>query len=181
LRSALFQVVSISTTTGFASADYVQWQPLAQMLLLTLMFIGGCTGSTAGGLKMARAVLLLRVIRREFLRIAEPQVIFRIRVGGEVMSEATVNALLNLLYLAGAVMLAASIALTATGVDVFTSLSAVIACQFNIGPGLGGVGPLENYGFFSAPAKAVLMLCMIAGRLEFYTLLVVLSRHFWTR
>jgi trk system potassium uptake protein TrkH len=179
LRAALFQVVSISTTTGFASADFAQWQPLAQMLLLTLMFVGGCTGSTAGGLKVARAVLLGRVIRREFLRISEPQGIFRIRVGGEVLGEDTVHALLNLIYLAGIFLLVASIAITATGIDVFTALAAVVACQFNVGPGLGGVGPLESYAFFSDPAKWVLMACMIAGRLEFYTLLVVFSRHFW--
>lgn len=181
LRNALFQVVSITTTTGFVSADYAQWQPLAQFILLVLMFIGGCTGSTAGGLKISRAVLMLRVIQREFRRISEPQAIFRIRLGGDVVAENSVNALLNLVYLAWVILLAASLAVAATGVDILTAFSAVTACQFNIGPGLAGVGPLENYSHFNAFAKWVLSFCMIAGRLEFYTLLVVLTLNFWRR
>lgn len=181
LRAALFQVVSISTTTGFVSADYAAWQPLAQLLLLLLMFVGGCTGSTAGGLKVARTVLLVRVVQREFRRITEPQGVFRIRLGGAVVMEDTVNALLNLVYLAWIILLLASLVIAATGIDVLTALSAVVACQFNIGPGLGGVGPLENYGPLNDVAKWVLSLCMIAGRLEFYTLLVVFTGMFWRR
>jgi trk system potassium uptake protein len=181
VRAALFQVVSISTTTGFVSADYAAWQPLAQLLLLLLMFVGGCTGSTAGGLKVARTVLLVRVVQREFRRIAEPQGVFRIRLGGAVVMEDTVNALLNLVYLAWIILLLASLVIAATGIDVLTALSAVVACQFNIGPGLGGVGPLENYGPLNDLAKWVLSFCMIAGRLEFYTLLVVFTGIFWRR
>lgn len=181
VRAALFQVVSISTTTGFVSADYAQWQPLAQLLLLLLMFVGGCTGSTAGGLKVARAALMLRVVQREFRRITEPQAVIRVRLGGGVIPEETVSALLNLVYLAWFILLLASLIVTATGVDVLTALSAVVACQFNIGPGLAGVGPVENFGPLSDLAKWVLSLCMIAGRLEFYTMLVVFTAVFWRR
>lgn len=181
LRAALFQVASIVTTTGFITADYNHWQPLAQLLLLLLMFIGGCTGSTAGGLKVARAALMTRVLNREFRRIAEPQAVFRVRLGGEVISEPTLSALLNLMFLAWWLFLLSSLVLAATGVDVLTAISAVAACQFNIGPGLAGVGPVENYGGLSDLAKWVLAFGMVAGRLEFYTLLVVFTRAFWRR
>ena len=181
VRAALFQVTSILTTTGFVTADYAGWHPLAQLVLLVLMFVGGCTGSTAGGLKVARAVLLVRVVQRQFRRITEPQAVFRIRAGGTVVPEGTVTGLLNLLFLAWLVLLVASLAVAATGVDVLTAVSAVVACQFNIGPGLGGVGPMAHYGGLSPLAKWTLSLCMIAGRLEFYTLLVLLSGAFWRR
>lgn len=179
LRAALFQVTSILTTTGFVTADYGSWAPLAQLILFVLMFIGGCTGSTAGGLKVARAVMMLQVVHRQFRRITEPQGVFRIRTGGMVISEETVSGLLNLVFLAWMVLLLASLLVAATGVDILTSVSAVVACQFNVGPGLGGVGPIENYGALHPFAKWVLTVCMIAGRLEFYTLLVVLSDDFW--
>lgn len=179
LRTALFQVISILTTTGFATADYTAWLPLAQLVLLVLMFVGGCTGSTAGGLKVARVVLMLEVIRRQFRRITEPQGVFRVRAGAAVVPEQTVSGLLNLVFLAWLVLLVASLFVTATGVDVLTAISAVVACQFNVGPGLGGVGPMESYAGLHPLAKWVLSLCMIAGRLEFYTLLVLLSGAFW--
>jgi trk system potassium uptake protein TrkH len=181
VRTALFQVTSILTTTGFVTADYASWAPLAQLILFVLMFIGGCTGSTAGGLKVARAVMMLQVVHRQFRRITEPQGVFRIRTGGSVVSEETVSGLLNLVFLAWMVLLVASLLVAATGVDVLTSVAAVVACQYNVGPGLGGVGPAENYGALHPIAKWVLTLCMIAGRLEFYTLLVVLSGEFWRR
>lgn len=179
LRAALFQVVSIVSSTGFVTADYAAWQPLAQLLLLLLMFVGGCTGSTAGGLKVARAALMVRLIHREFRRIAEPQGVFRIHLGGAAIPEGTVSGLLNLVFLAWMLLIAGSLVLAASGVDVLTALSAVIACQFNIGPGLGGVGPMAHYGGLSPLAKWTLSFCMIAGRLEFYTLLVLFTRPFW--
>jgi trk system potassium uptake protein TrkH len=181
LRAALFQVTSILTTTGFVTTDYAAWQPLPQLTLLVLMFIGGCTGSTAGGLKTARAALTLCVVQREFRRIAEPQGVFRIHLGGAAISEVTVSGLLNLVFLAWLVALAASLVLAATGVEVLTALSAVMACQFNVGPGLAGVGPLENYGGLSPVAKWTLSFCMVAGRLEFYTLLILFTGTFWRR
>jgi trk system potassium uptake protein TrkH len=181
VRAALFQVTSILTTTGFVTADYARWQPLAQLLLFVLMFIGGCTGSTAGGLKVARAVMMLQVVHRQFRQLTEPQGVFRVRTGGAVLSEATVSGLLNLVFLAWMVLLLASLFIAATGVDVLTSVSAVVACQFNVGPGLGRVGPADSYGALHPFAKWVLTLCMIAGRLEFYTLLVLLSGEFWRR
>lgn len=180
-RTALFQATSILTTTGFVTADYAQWQPVSQVILLSLMFVGGCTGSTAGGLKVARFVLMLQVIKRDFRKLSEPQGIFRIHLGGAAIPELTVSAMLNIAYLALFVMLVGSLVVAATGEDLLTAFTAVVACQFNVGPGLGGVGPAQNYGALSDTAKWVLGLCMIAGRLEFYTFLFVATRAFWRR
>ena len=180
-RVALFQVVSILTTTGFSSADFAQWTPFAQLVLLTLMFFGGCTGSTAGGLKIARMDMLLQVIRREFKSMVERHGVFAIHVGRDVVSESTIQSLLNLVYLAFLINFGACMLLTAFGADVFTAISAVAASMFNIGPGLEAVGPAENYAAFPALVKWTLALCMIAGRLEFYAFLVLLSRAFWKK
>ena len=181
IRAALFQVTSILTTTGFVTNDYAAWYPLCQLTLFMLMFVGGCTGSTAGGIKVARVLFLSRVVDREFRRMAEPQGVFTIRLGGETTPEPAVNGLLNLVYLSWLVIFFAWLLLTALGVDILTALSAVVACVFNVGPGLGGVGPLSNYEQLPDLAKWILSLCMIAGRLEFYTLLVILTRPFWQR
>lgn len=181
VRKALFQVVSIITTTGFVTADYETWYPLCQLMLLALMFVGGCTGSTAGGLKVARVGLLARVVDREFRRMAEPQGVFTVRLGGEAIPEAAIHGLLNLVYLAWLVNFIACLLLAAVGVEVLTSISAVAACMFNVGPGLGGVGPTDNYGHLPALAKWVLTGSMIAGRLEYYTLLIILTSAFWRR
>jgi trk system potassium uptake protein len=181
LRIGLFQSVSIHTGTGFTSADFELWQPFAQLVLLTLMFIGGCTGSTTGGLKVARIILLVRVVRREFRRLVERRGVFAIRLNGHPISESAIQGLLNLVYLAFLVDISASLILTATGVDIVTAISAVAACMFNIGPGLGSVGPTDHYGHLHPVAKWVLSFCMLAGRLEFYTVLVLLSRSFWRR
>jgi trk system potassium uptake protein TrkH len=181
LRASMFQTISILTTTGFATADYTLWSPLAQLILVVLMFIGGCTGSTAGGLKVARVMLLLKLIRREFRRVTEPLGVFRVRAGDVVVPDHAMCGLLNLVFLALLVMLTASIVLTATGIDLVTAVSAVVACQFNVGPGLGSVGPAGNYGDLPALAKWTLVVCMIAGRLEFYSFLVVMTTMFWRR
>ena len=180
-RVALFQVVSILTGTGFSSADFARWTPFAQLVLLALMFFGGCTGSTAGGLKIARIDMLLQLIRREFKKMVERRGVFAIHVGRETVSESTIQSLLNLVYLAFLINFGACMLLTAFGVDVFTAISAVASSMFNIGPGLGAVGPTENYAAFPALVKWTLTLCMIAGRLEFYAFLVVLSRSFWRK
>ena len=179
LRLASFQVVSILTTTGFSSADFQGWSSFAQLLLLVLMFVGGCTGSTAGGMKVARIGVLFRVVGREFHQLVEPHGVFAVRFGRRAIPEKTIRSLLNLVYLAFLVNFVACICLAALGMDVLTTISAVAACMFNIGPGLGQVGPAENYGGLPAAAKWVLSICMLAGRLEFYTLLVLFTRPFW--
>ena len=181
VRNALFQMSSIVTTTGFVTDDFEVWHPLPQLILLALMFVGGCTGSTAGGMKVSRIVLLARVVDREFKRMVERRGVFAVRLGGNVIAESTIQSLLNLVYLALVVNFVACLCLAALGVDVLTAISAVAASMFNIGPGLGGVGPTDNYGGLPDLAKWVLAMCMVAGRLEFYTVIVILTPAFWRK
>ena len=180
-RKALFQVVSITTTTGFASTDFEQWSSFAQLLLLALMFAGGCTGSTAGGLKTARLVLLAKVVGRQFRHMVEPRGVFTLRFSNQTVSEVSIQSLLNLVYLSFLVNFASCLLLTLVGIDILTAISAVAAAMFNIGPGLGEVGPTENYGHLPALAKWVLSICMLAGRLEFYTLFALFTPSFWRK
>lgn len=181
LRRSVFQVVSIMTTTGFVTDNFELWLPLPQLVLLALMFVGGCTGSTAGGLKSSRIVLLGKIVAREFRRMVERRGVFAIRFGNQIIPENSIQSLLNLVYLSFLVNFASCLLLAASGVDVLTSISAVAATMFNVGPGLGHVGPIEHYGHLPALAKWVLSLCMLAGRLEFYTLLVICTPAFWRK
>jgi trk system potassium uptake protein TrkH len=180
-RQSLFQVVSIITTTGFSSVDFELWPAFGTFVLLVLMFIGGCTGSTAGGMKTARIVMLLNVVGREFKRMVERRGVFAVRFGGKAVSENTVASVLNLVYLAFIINFAACLTLTAAGVDLMTAFSAVAAAMFNIGPGLGSVGPAENYAHLPSLVKWVLSFCMLAGRLEFYTVFVIFTPMFWRK
>jgi trk system potassium uptake protein TrkH len=132
-------------------------------------------------MKTSRILLLARVIDREFKRMVERRGVFAVRLGGQVLEESTVQSLLNLVYLAFSVNFLSCLVLAGVGVDVLTSISAVAAAMFNIGPGLGSVGPAENYAHLPGIAKWVLSGCMIAGRLEFYTVLVILTPAFWRR
>jgi trk system potassium uptake protein TrkH len=181
IRGAAFQVSAIITTTGFGTENFELWYPLAQMILFGLMFVGGCTGSTAGGIKVARVVLLARVVGREFRRMVERHGVFTVRLGGRSVPEVTIQSLLNLIYLALVVLTVSCLLLAAQGVDLLTSIAASVACMFNIGPGFGTVGPAENYAHLPSLSKWVLMVCMVAGRLEFYTLIVIFTPDFWKK
>jgi trk system potassium uptake protein TrkH len=170
LRRALFQVTSIGTCTGFATDDYEKWGPLAHLLLLALMYTGGNTGSTAGGLKTFRIILMVRVIKRHLNRVIHRRGVFALRVGSEVLPEETARNALSMVTLA---------LIFNFGVDIVTSISSVASAMFGVGPALGTVGPAENYGHLPLLAKWCLMGSMIAGRLEFYTALVVFTPWFW--
>jgi trk system potassium uptake protein TrkH len=131
--------------------------------------------------KVARVVLLARVVGREFRRMVERHGVFAVRLGGRVVPEETVQSLLSLIYLSLVVLALGALTLAAQGVDLLTAFAATVACMFNIGPGFGSVGPAENYAHLPALAKWMLSVCMIAGRLEFYTLLVILTPAFWKK
>jgi trk system potassium uptake protein len=180
-RHSLFQAASILTTTGFANDNFAQWGPFAQLLLLALMFMGGCAGSTSGGLKASRILLVLKVLGRDFKRLAVRRGVFAVRLGERVIPEDMIQSLLNLVYLSLLVNFVASLLLTVTGVDILTSISSVAATMFNVGPGLGHAGPFEHYGHFPKVAKWILSGCMIAGRLEFYVFFAMLTPAFWRR
>jgi len=180
-RAALFQSTSILTTTGFSSKDFEVWPHFATFVLLILMFIGGCTGSTAGGMKVARIILLFKTVGREFRRMAEKRGVFTVRFEGRAVHENTISSLLNLVYVAFLVNFAGCLILTAFGLDLVTAFSAVAACMFNVGPGLGLVGPADNYLHLPHFVKWTLSFCMLAGRLEYFTIFVVMTRAFWRK
>ncbi|MBM4371336.1 MAG: TrkH family potassium uptake protein [Deltaproteobacteria bacterium] len=181
LRHACFQVVSILTTTGYASADFARWAPDAQLLLLLLMLIGGCAGSTGGGVKVIRLEVTLRTALRELLRLAQPRAVSPIRSGHQVVKESMVSEMLAVVILFGALFVLSSLLLAGLGMDVLSAVSAVAACIGNVGPGLGDVGPMASFHGVPAAGKWVLMFDMIAGRLEILTVLVLLSPRFWIR
>jgi trk system potassium uptake protein TrkH len=179
LRHSLFQVVSILTTTGFGTADYELWAPLAQILLLLCMVIGGSAGSTSGGVKIMRGILLIKQAQRELMRLVHPRAVVPVKLSRNIVSDEIVSGVVGffLLYLALAVL--SMCILAALGVDMITSIGAVIACISNIGPGLGQVGPTDNFGHLPALAKWILTFCMLLGRLEIYTVIVFFYKEFW--
>lgn len=181
LRYSAFQVSSIVSTTGFATADYELWRPLPQCLLLLLMFVGGSAGSTSGGVKCMRIMLLLKHAYDELYRLIHPRAVSRIKLGGRPVDQGVLNSVAAFFLLFLALFLAASLLVAAMGVDVLTSFSAVAACIGNIGPGLGGVGPTDNYAWLPGAAKWVLVLCMLLGRLEIYTVLILFVPEFWRK
>lgn len=181
LRYAVFQVVSICTTTGFSSNDFALWPPFAQVILFVLMFIGACAGSTAGGLKVARVILLFKYMKKQIMRVARPRVVIQAKLGEMHIQDSVVHEILAYFFIYVLLFVFGGIILTATGLDLTTSFSASAATLSNIGPGLAKVGPLSNYGFLSPVAKWVLSFLMLTGRLEIFTVLVLFSRSFWKR
>jgi trk system potassium uptake protein TrkH len=179
LRHSIFQTCSVMTGTGLITDNYGRWSALPQLILLALMFFGGCTGSTTGGLKASRVLLLMKVLGREFKRMVERRGVFTIRMGTTRIPEETVQSLLNLLYLAFLTNFISCLLLSLSGLDIISSISAVAACMFNVGPGLEQVGATLHYGNLPAFAKWLLSLCMLVGRLEFYAVLAIFTRTFW--
>ena len=179
LRHAAFQVSSIMTTTGFATTDFGQWPAFSQSILLILMIVGACAGSTGGGLKCARALLLFKILRRNIHQVLHHRRVQSVRVNGQVMDEkvlSNANA-----YLAAYVIILffSFVVISLDGFSVGTNFSAVLACFNNIGPGLEAVGPTCNYAAYSTLSKRVLIVDMLAGRLEIFPILVLFSRSAW--
>lgn len=174
-------MISIVTTTGFATADYEKWPGTAQFVLLALMVVGGSAGSTAGGAKCLRVIIFFKAGYRELQRILHPHAVIPLRIGTRTVPDSTVASVLGFLTCVVALFLVSSGMLTALGVDLATSYTAVLTCIFNVGPGLGSVGPTENFGFMPDLAKYILSFCMILGRLEVYTVLVLLTPDFYRR
>jgi trk system potassium uptake protein len=181
VRSAAFQTASILTTTGYATEDFTLWPVALQFLLLTLMFIGGCAGSTGGGMKVARIVVVAKVAYRELLRIAHPRAISPVRMGREIVGESMVQAILGVVIFFVSTFTLSTLAMAALGLDLVTALSSVAACIGNVGPGLADVGPAAHFYHIPAVGKWLLTFNMLAGRLEIYTVLILFSPHFWNR
>ena len=180
-RASLFQVVSILTTTGFGTADFEQWASAAQFILLALMFIGGCAGSTGGGMKNVRLLLLTRHGFNELRKLLHPQGVYVIRFNHRPVDPEIVTNILGFFLLLMIVTIGATFSMTLMGLDIVTALGAVAATLNNIGPGLGDVGPTDHFGWLPAAGTWLLAFLMLLGRLELYTVLVLLTPDFWRR
>jgi trk system potassium uptake protein TrkH len=181
LRYVTFQTSSILTTTGFATYDYVKWPVAAQSMLLFLMIIGGCAGSTGGGMKVMRLGILIKYAHREILKLVHPHAVVAIKWDKTPVSAEILQAVVGFSIFYAMLFVAASLVMAMLGLDFNSSVSSVIACMSNIGPGLGSVGPSANYAHIPLAGKALLTFCMLVGRLEIYSVLVVLSPVFWRR
>lgn len=180
-REALFQVTSLQTTTGFVTADFDLWNPFAKLVLVLLMIIGGSAGSTGGGFKVARVLVLGKSIRHEFTRQIHPKAVLPLKIGGKMVSESVRANVLGYFLIYVCVFILGTLLVSATSVDLITSTTSVAATLNNIGPGLGAVGATLNYAFFEPFAKIVLIALMVIGRLEIFAILIPLTRSFWRR
>ena len=181
IRHASFQVSTIMTTTGYTTADYDAWPAIAKCILMLLMVVGACAGSTGGGLKCIRVLLLFKILRRNIRQTLNPKKVLVIRNNDQVVDEkvlSNVNA-----YLAAYVIIVVlgTLVLSLDGFNLETNLSAILATFNNIGPGFAGVGPTCTYAAYGVLSKLVMIVCMLAGRLEIFPILVLLSRSAWTR
>lgn len=181
LRTSAFHVVSVATTTGYASTDYAQWPVFAPVLLMFLGCFVSCAGSTGGGIKLVRMVLLIKQARRELVRIVHPRVVNPVTLGGAIMPTSVMTAVLGYMLIYGAVTMGLTMVLLFTGLDIVTAFSAVIATVNNIGPGLGEVGPSSNFGVLNSFQIWVCTFAMLLGRLELLTVLVLFTGHFWRK
>jgi len=178
---AAFQVATILTTTGFATADYSLWPALCLGLLIPLMFIGGCAGSTGGGPKVMRVLVILKQSLSEFRRLVHPRLVAPVRLNGRNVDRQVVSSVYSFMGLYMGAFTLTGLLLAAMGMGLLEAFSASIACLGNIGPGLGSVGPVGNYAHLPAMAKWLLSAAMIVGRLEVYTVLVLFVPDFWRR
>lgn len=181
LRHTVFHVVSLATTTGFASADYAQWPLFAPVVMILLGCFATCAGSTGGGIKMIRLMLMLKQAYRELVRTVHPNVVNPVVIAGNAVSPRVLHSVLAFMMIYGATLVGLTMLLLFSGLDVVTSFTAVIACVNNIGPGLGEVGPAVNYGSLNDFQIWVLTFGMMLGRLELLTVLVLMTPQFWRR
>ncbi|ABO51416.1 potassium uptake protein, TrkH family [Desulforamulus reducens MI-1] len=179
LREAAFQVATIITTTGFATADFEQWPSFSKFILLLLMFCGGCAGSTSGGLKVGRILILIKTFSRQLMRLIHPKAVIPVRLGTFVASNEVIESAHTFFTLYILIFAVGTGIMTALGLDLISAASATVATLSNIGPGLGLVGPMSNYAALPDLGKIILTFLMLIGRLEIYTVLLVFSVRFW--
>jgi trk system potassium uptake protein len=178
-RYATFQAASIQTTTGFTTANFDAWPSLSRAILLVLMIIGASAGSTGGALKVVRILVLAKCAFRQVFLAFSPRSVLTLKLGGNVLPESVVSGIVGTSILYFATLIIAFLAMSAMGLDNITAFSSVAATLGNVGPGLGSVGPAGNYFFLPPFGKIVLILCMLVGRLEFFTVLALIIPAFW--
>lgn len=181
LRYSFFQVSSLMTTTGFATADFNLWPAYSKTLLLLLMFIGACAGSTGGGIKVSRILILFKAAGAEVTKLANPRKTTLLTLDGQELDTGTVRSTLVFFMLYIAVTFVSTLIVSLDGFDMETNFSAVVSCISNIGPGMGLVGPTGNFSIFSGFSKVVLSLCMLIGRLEIYPMLMLAFPSVWRK
>ncbi len=181
LRYASFQTIAVTTTTGFMTEDFDTYPDVARYLLFLCMFMGGCAGSTAGGIKVSRVLLLFKVAAREVRSLAAPNVVATIKLGRAAIPPVVTSAVLVFLATYMLLFAATSLLLVALRLDLMSAMSATVACLSSVGPGLDAVGPSQNFGAVPAVGKLALCGCMIAGRLEIFVLLSIFTKEMWRR
>jgi trk system potassium uptake protein TrkH len=181
LRYGMFQVVSLITSTGYGTDDFDLYPSMSQLLLVMLMFTGAMAGSTSGGMKIIRFIILIKAIHVEVYRIFRPQGITAVRIGDQALPQDLVHNVVVFLMLGVTLLAAASLYMTYLGLDLVSATTAAATCLFNMGPGLAKVGPTQSFAFIPSSGKVLLSLCMILGRLEFMALLVLCLPEFWER
>ncbi len=180
-RYSVFQVTSIMTTTGYASADFEKWSSFAQIFLVILMFYGGMIGSTGGGMKQVRILLMLKQGYREMYQLIHPHAVTTLKLDGKVLTKEILGSIWGFLFLFLFICVIATIGMSAVGVDIVTSATTVISAMCNVGPALGDAGPTENYASIPAAGKWILIFCMLTGRLEIYTVLILIVPQYWKK
>jgi len=180
-RDALFQVVSISTTTGFVSSDYLLWPTYLWVLIFILMFTGGSAGSTGGGIKQIRILILIKTIAVEFKYLIHPKAVIPVKYNGKNVSDDITHKILGFFLLYMMIFVFSTFVMSLFGLDFKTSIGTVIASLGNIGPGIGGVGPVENYASIPTLGKWFLSFLMLIGRLELFTVLILFYPPFWRK
>ena len=181
IRFGAFQVVSIVTTTGYATADYEKWPAMTQIILFFCMFIGASAGSTGGGMKCLRILLCIKYCYKELFSLIHPHAVRHIKIGGKTVSEDVMKSVLGFLALYIGIFCLGSVLLAGTGIDLLTSISAVASAIGNIGPGFGLVGPVDNYAHIPYAGKWLLLCCMLLGRLEIFTVIILVVPEFWRK
>ncbi len=178
-RYSIFQVIALQTTTGFCTADFDSWPQIARLTLVIIMFFGGCAGSTGGGMKVARILLLWKYLKLQMTQLVHPRAVQILKLQGQKVPAEVMQSILGFFFLYILIFIVASLAIAAEGLDLVTATSAVIATLNNIGPGLAKVGATCNFAHLSNLSKMILIFCMLVGRLELYTVVILLTPAYW--
>ena len=181
LRDSFFQVVSVATTSGYSSADYTLWPALCQLILFTLMFIGGCAASTCGSIKVIRIVVFLKLIGRGFYKRIHPRSVVAVKLRGKAVPAPVVSSITVFILMYMGLFLFSSLILSLQNLDLETTITTSAAMLSNTGMAFGQVGALGNYSMFGDGLKLYLSLLMIVGRLELFTIVILFTRNFWGR
>ncbi len=181
IRTAFFQVASITTTTGYVTTDYNFWPSFSKMILLLLTVMGACAGSTAGGLKISRVLILTKTMAREIKHILRPRSVNVVKLDGEAISDETVRNTTGYFAIYVTIIIGSVLLISVDGFDFETTFTAVLTCINNVGPGLGAVGPVGNFSAFSLFSKVILSLIMLIGRLEIMPMIILFSPIAWRK